>query len=381
MVGIPSIHETNYSTPCPPNQKARPTQSSTMRPPPLLLARRRPRALISSSSASSIAGGASGTSTSSSSSSRSHRTHPYLGRRAMGSSAAAAAASSSSAGTHAATAIDMGDGVVDQVRAGCARCPRLVCYCRCGLDSMYHHQLKHPNAHTPPRKQQIGAKHRQVIGPRTLVVCPRLGGPEEPHVQRVLARLRGVRAFLCLLPCVLTNARLCWRRYLINVRLDPGTHTYVNITGGHPVRDLLHAGALPDHAGQSSQTYLQPIPTATDPSIHPPPHPQAADEGATIAKRMGAQSIVGVGGGGVLDLGRPPVESIPANDPQSMHFPPHFIDIQNPRTSNNSQSRGGPDAGARRVQGVPARVPPGEGAHHGPAPHRGRAHHRQVRPA
>lgn len=49
------------------------------------------------------------------------------------------------------------------------------------------------NLADPVKQPQIGAKHRQVIGPRTLVVCPRLGGPEEPHVQRVLARLRAVR--------------------------------------------------------------------------------------------------------------------------------------------------------------------------------------------
>lgn len=31
---------------------------------------------------------------------------------------------------------------------------------------------------------------------------------------------------------------------------------------------------------------------------------QAVDEGVNIAKRMGAQSIIGVGGGGVIDLGK-----------------------------------------------------------------------------
>lgn len=53
---------------------------------------------------------------------------------------------------------------------------------------------------------------------------------------------------------------------------------------------------------------------------------QAADEGATIAKRMGAQSIVGVGGGGVLDLGAcraafPHPSSASAPRPPHQHTP------------------------------------------------------------
>lgn len=85
----------------------------------------------------------------------------------------------------------------------------------------------------------IGAKHRQIIGPRTLVVSTPGDRAEDPHVQRVLARLRGVG-------------------------IQCGTFSM-----------------------------LERYPTT-----------QAVDEGVVIAKRMGAQSVVGVGGGGVLDLAK-----------------------------------------------------------------------------
>lgn len=85
----------------------------------------------------------------------------------------------------------------------------------------------------------IGQAYRTVIGPRTLVVSAPPGRPEDPHVQRVLARLRGVG-------------------------IQCGTFSM-----------------------------LERYPTT-----------QAVDEGAMIAKRMGAQSVVGVGGGSVLDLAK-----------------------------------------------------------------------------
>jgi len=85
----------------------------------------------------------------------------------------------------------------------------------------------------------IGVKHRQIIGPRTLVVSTPGDRTEDPHVQRVLARLRGVG-------------------------IQCGTFSM-----------------------------LERYPTT-----------HAVDEGAVIAKRMGAQSVIGVGGGGVLDLAK-----------------------------------------------------------------------------
>eukprot|EP00624_Nannochloropsis_granulata_P004819 evm.model.NODE_34240_length_32379_cov_28.507706.5 len=85
----------------------------------------------------------------------------------------------------------------------------------------------------------IGAKHRQIIGPRTLVVSTPGDRAEDPHVQRVLARLRGVG-------------------------IQCGTFSM-------------------------QERY---------------PTTQAVDEGVVIAKRMGAQSVIGVGGGGVLDLAK-----------------------------------------------------------------------------
>ena len=42
--------------------------------------------------------------------------------------------------------------------------------------------------------RQVGVKYRNIIGPRTLVICPppRADRPEDLHTQRVIARLRGV---------------------------------------------------------------------------------------------------------------------------------------------------------------------------------------------
>lgn len=86
---------------------------------------------------------------------------------------------------------------------------------------------------------EVGVKHRRLIGPRTVVVSTPTDRAENPHVQRVLARLRGVG-------------------------IECGTFSM-----------------------------LERYPTT-----------QALDEGAQMAKRMGAHSIIGVGGGGALDLAK-----------------------------------------------------------------------------
>lgn len=201
-----------------------------------------------------------------------------------------------------ATVIDMGDGVVDQVCRLAVRCRSPVSVtavvCSRGITDPY-------KTHT-----QIGAKHQQIIGPRTLVVCPRLGGPDKPHVQRVLTRLRGVRA--CVLLFFLFGGVQAYDDGIV-CRWGISDHclrccrslSHVNI-GGRPVRDLLHAGALPHHAGSihpSKSSHSQPhthTQAATDPPIPPtnphrpptraPPSPGAWARNPSSASAAGAYS-------------------------------------------------------------------------------------------
>ncbi len=182
---------------------------------------------------------------------------------AAGAAAAAARARAFSAapsGRQTATTVDMGDGVVDQVR-GCRLLLDRSLFATAPTAQLLVDRSPRPatkpmlmTSNTTHHGPQIGAKHRQVIGPRTLVVCSRLGGPEEPHVQRVLARLRGVRGGRA--ACLQQLPRRT-RSSHINPSGLPADyqciHAYMYTlgAGGHPVRDLLDAGALPDHAGQS----------------------------------------------------------------------------------------------------------------------------------